>query len=230
MNPNAQVFFNSRPTLRTFLRSPPRINHTKELIPLPTHIFDDSSECPKAPVQHMLAKHSLRHNCIVKVFHKDHIASVAKGMSLFKVEILARVVNRVVQQSNLNSGLLVVLRPLGFLTQPALQQFQLALQTLKKLGRFYENAVAGCQKFLQANIYANRMTVRHRFWNKYIALQSYRGVPPISFFENANLLNNKPIGDRAMQVDFYKSQFGQEEESFWRSPSPKKFRQVSRFD
>jgi hypothetical protein len=64
----------------------------------------------------MLAKHSFCHNGIVQVFHEDHIASVAKSVSLFEMKVLARVVNGMMRQSNFDSSLLIILRPLGFST------------------------------------------------------------------------------------------------------------------
>jgi hypothetical protein len=182
MHPNVQVFFNNRPTLRTLLRSPPRIDHAKELIPLPAHIFNDSSECSKTCVQHLLAKHPFCHSRIVEVFHKNHIASVAKSVSLLKVKILAGVVNLMVQQGNFNSGFLVVLRPLSFPLESTLQQFQLALQTLQELRRFYEYAITGCQEFLKPDIDSDCMTLWTRLGNANIALQSNRGVPSIGIF------------------------------------------------
>lgn len=179
MNSNLQVFFDFTVTLRTLLRSPPRVNFTKELSTLPAHIFNDASELPKCSIKHMFTKHSLGTGAVIQVLHEDHVASVAKGMSLFVVEVLSRVVNLVVKSCNLDTLLLVVFRPLLFSRQSALQQFQLALQLFKKLRRFYENALTGCQELVQTNINPNGMTLRGWVRNADITLQGNRCVPNI---------------------------------------------------
>ena len=162
----------------------------------------------------MLASRPLCHNGIVEVFHKDHIASITKGMSLLEVKVLAGIVNLMVQQSNFVSGFLVVVRTLLFSAKSTLQQFQLALQTFKKLGGQYLNAITCCQKLFQTNIHANRMSVRDWVRNADIALQSNRGVPSISLLYNAYLLDYETIRNRAMQVDSDCPKFWQEQARF----------------
>ncbi|PPT08563.1 hypothetical protein CKA32_004922 [Geitlerinema sp. FC II] len=110
---------------------------------------------------------------------------------------------------NLNALLLVIFRPLLFSTQPALQQFQLALLLLKELRRLYENTVTGCQKLLQSHIYANGMTMWHRISNANVALNVDQCIPSICLLENPHLLHHKPIRDRAVQVNRNQSDFRQ---------------------
>jgi len=71
MNSHTQVFFDFPTTFRTLLRSPTRINFTKELSSFPTHILDDASKLTKSRVEHMFAKHSFGTGSIIQVFHKD---------------------------------------------------------------------------------------------------------------------------------------------------------------
>ena len=148
MNSYAQVFFDFTTAIGTLLRSPPSINLGEELSTLAAHIFDDASKLPKGGIKHMFPKHSLSTGSIVQVFHEDHISSVTKSMSLFVVKVFPRIVDLVVKSRNLDSLFFVVFRPLLLSRKPALQQFQLALQTFKKLRRIGENTITGCQKLL----------------------------------------------------------------------------------
>jgi len=79
MNSNTQVFFNFTTTFRTFLRSPPSLNFTKELSSLPTHILDDGSQLTKCSVKHMFSKPPFGTGAVIQVFHEDQIASITKG-------------------------------------------------------------------------------------------------------------------------------------------------------
>jgi hypothetical protein len=54
------------------------------------------------------------------------------------------------------------------------------MPTLEKLRRFYENAVTGCQEFLQPNVYPNGMTMRCWVWNTNITLKRDRCIPVVS--------------------------------------------------
>ncbi len=144
MSPNAQVFFDFTTTLRTFLRCPSSINYTEKLSSLPTHILDEGSKLTKRARQHMFPQHSFSASAVIQIFHEDHITSVAKSMSLLEVEIFPGVIDSVMKSRNFETLLLVVLRPPLFPRKSALQQFQLALQLLKKPGRFYLDTVTGC--------------------------------------------------------------------------------------
>jgi len=77
-NRTRAVFFDFTLTLRTFLRSPPGINLSKKLSPLPAHILDEISELSKSGIKHMFPKHSFSHCAIVQIFHEDHIGCVTK--------------------------------------------------------------------------------------------------------------------------------------------------------
>jgi hypothetical protein len=127
MDSNPQVFFDFTTTSGTLLRSPPRVNFSEELSTLPTHIFDDGSKLSERSVKHMFSKHPFSTGSIIQVFHEDHIASIAKSVSLFVVEVFPRVVDGVVKPCNLDTLFLVILRLLLFSLKSALQQFQLAL-------------------------------------------------------------------------------------------------------
>jgi hypothetical protein len=146
MNSTTQVFFDFFTTLRTLLRSPPRINRGEELSSFPTHILNDSSKLTKCRVKHMFPKHPFSTDSVIQVFHEDHIASVTKSMGLFVVKVLPRVVDLVVKPCNLNALLLVVVRPLLFPRKSTLQHFQPTLQTFKELRRLYEYTVTRQEK------------------------------------------------------------------------------------
>jgi hypothetical protein len=93
MNSHAQVFFDFTTTLRTLLRSPPRINFTKELSSFPAHILDDGSKLSECGIKHMFSKHALGTCAVIQIFHEDHITSITKSMGMFEVKILPGVVN-----------------------------------------------------------------------------------------------------------------------------------------
>ncbi len=209
MDSHAQVFFDFFTTFRALLRSPPSIDFTKELSSLPTNILNDASKLTKCSVKHVFPKHTLGAGTVIQIFHEHHITSVTKRVGLFVVEVLPSVVNFVVKQSNFKALFLVIFRPLMFSTQSTLQQFQLALQLLKKLGRLYEYTVTSCQKLLQPNINPNRMTVRDGVRNTDIALQGDRCVPSVCFPQYSYLLDHKSRRDRSMQIDGNCSNLGQ---------------------
>ncbi len=209
MDSCTQVFFDFSTTLRTLLRSPPSIDFTEELSSFPTHILDDSSKLSEPSIKHVFSKHSFSCRAVVQVFHEDHITSVAKRMSLFVMKVFPRVVNFVVETGNFKTLSLVILRPLLLSRKPALQQFQLALQTFKKLRRLYENTVTGCQKLLQPDINPNGMTVRSWVRNADITLQGDRCIPIVSFPQDSDLLDHKSCWDGAMQVNRDCSYLGQ---------------------
>ncbi len=85
MNSNAQIFFDFFSTLRTLLRSPPRINFGEKLSSLPTHVLDNATELTESSrrsktryrfaIKHMFAKHAFSPRAIIQVFHEDHIPS-----------------------------------------------------------------------------------------------------------------------------------------------------------
>jgi hypothetical protein len=127
MHSHAQIFSNFCAALRTFLRSPPGIDNTKKLAPLPTDILDNGAELPKSSVQHMFAKHPFGTSAIVQIFHEDHITCITKGVCLFVVKLTTSVVDGLVKSGNFQPSFLVVLRASLFSTQSALQQFQLAI-------------------------------------------------------------------------------------------------------
>lgn len=128
MNSNTQVFFDFTTTFRTQLRSPPSIDLTEKFSSLPAQVLNDSSKLTERRVKHMLPKHSFGTGAVIEVFHEDHITSITKGMGLLVVKILPCIVNLVVKSGNFKTLFLVVLRPLLFSRESALQQFQLALQ------------------------------------------------------------------------------------------------------
>jgi len=201
MDSNTQVFFDFTITLRTLLRSPPRVYFREELSTLPTHIFNQASELSKSRVKHMFAKHSFSICAVIQVFHENHVTSVAKGVGLLVVKVLPRVVNLVVKSSNFKALFIVIFRPLLFSRQSTLQHFQPTLQLFKKLRRFDENTITGCQEFLQSNIYSNRMTMRDGVRNADITLQGDRCVPFISFPQNSYLFDHKSCWDGSVQVN-----------------------------
>jgi len=121
MHPNTQIFSNFGTTLRTLLRSSPSINFGKKLAPFPAHILDEGTELTEPCIKHVLAKHARRTNSIVQIFHKDHIGTVAKCMSLLEMKVLSGVVNCVVHPDNLDALFLVIVRPFLLSTQSALQ-------------------------------------------------------------------------------------------------------------
>jgi hypothetical protein len=108
MNSNAQIFFDFFSTLRTLLRSPPRINFGEKLSSLPTHVLDNATELTESSIKHMFAKHAFSPRAIIQVFHEDHIPSITKRMSLFEVKILPCVVDSVVKSCNFNALSLVI--------------------------------------------------------------------------------------------------------------------------
>jgi len=130
MDSHTQVFFDFTTTLRTLLRSPSSINLTEELSTLPTHILDDASKLSKGSIEHLFTKHRFGTGSIIQVFHENHIASITKGMSLFVVKILPRVVDFIVKSGYFKALFLVVFRPPLFSRQSALQQFQRAKAAL----------------------------------------------------------------------------------------------------
>ena len=201
MNSNLQVFFDFTITLRTLLRSPKSINFTEELSTLPTDILNDASKLSKSHVKHMFPKHPLGAGSVIQVFHEDHISSVTKSMGLFVMEVLPRIINLVVKPCNFDALFLVVLRPLLFSRESALQRFQLALQLFKKLGRFYENTVAGCQKFLQTHINTDWMTMWYWVGNTDTQEQGDRCIPLVSDTQDSYLFDCKSRRDRSMQVN-----------------------------
>jgi len=202
MDSYTQVFFDFPTTFRTFLRSSPCVNFSEELPPLPTHILNDGSKLPKRSIKQVFSKHPLSTNTVVEVFHKDQITRITKRMGLFKVKVFSPVVNFVVKPSHFKTLFFVILRPFLFPRKSTLQRFQLALQSLKKLGRFYENTITGCQKLFQPNIYPNRMTVRSRVGNSDITLPGDRCLPIVGFPQYPHLLDHKSCWDRAMQVNW----------------------------
>src|SRR3569832_691537 len=209
MDSNTQVFFDFTTTRGTLLRSPPGINLSKELSTFPAHILDEGSKLPKRGIKHMLPKYPFGTGAVVQVFHEDHIASVTKSMGLLKVKILPGVVNLMVKSCNFEALFLVIFRAFLLSRKPALQQFQLALQILKKLGRFYEYTITGCQKLLQPNIHANGMTMWHRVRDADITLNADRCIPSVSFPHDSYLLDYEPVRDRSMQIYWNYSNLGQ---------------------
>lgn len=209
MDSYTQVFFDVPTTFRTVLRSSPSVNFSEELTPLPTYVLNQGSKLPKPSIKHVFSKHPLSTNTVVDVFHKDHISGITKRMGLFKVKVFSSVLNLVVKPSHFKTLFFVIFRPFLFSRKPALQQFQLALQSLKKLRRFDENTVTGCQKLFQPNIYPNRMTMRSRVGNRDITLQGYRCIPIVGFPQYPHLLDHKSVGDRAMQVNWNGPNFRQ---------------------
>jgi len=209
MNSNTQVFFNFTTTFRTFLRSPPSVNFTKELSSLPTHLLDDGSKLTKCSVKHMFSKHPFGTGAVIQVFHEDQIASITKGMSLFVVKVRSCVVDLVMKSCNFNALFLVILRPPLLPRKPALQQFQLTLQAFKELWRFYKNTVACCQKLFQTNINPDGMTMRFWVGNTNIALERNRRIPFVSFPQEPHPLDRKPVRDRSMQVKWNCFDLGQ---------------------
>jgi hypothetical protein len=209
MNSNTQVFFDFTVALRTLLRSPPRVNFTEELSTLPTHILDDASKLPEGSIKHMFAKHPFSTGAIVQVFHEDHIATITKSMGLLKVEILSRVVDFMVKSCNFKTLFLVIVRPLLFPRQSALQHFQPTLQLFKKLRWPYENTITGCQELFQTNINPNGMTLWHGVGNADITLQGDRCIPSVSLPQDSYLLDHKSCWNMSMQVNWNYSNFGQ---------------------
>jgi hypothetical protein len=208
MNSNAQVFSDLTTAFRTFNRSPPCINQGEKLSTLPTHVFDNASKLSECSIKHLFSKHPFSRHAVIQVFHEDRIPSITKSVSLFVVKVLPGVVDLVIKSGYLNSLFLVILRPFLFSRESALQQFKLALQPLKELRRFYENAVTGCQKLGQPNVNTNRMSVWNWVWNVDITLQRNRGIPSVSFPGNSYLLEGKPYWDRSMQVNWDCSNLG----------------------
>ena len=209
MDSHTQVFFNFFPTFRTLLRSPPSVHFSEELSTLPAHILNDASKLSKCSIKHVFPKHPFSTGAVIQVFHEDHITSITKSVGLFVVKILPGIVDFVVKPRNFKALFLVVLRPIKFSTQPALQQFQLALQLLKELRRLYENTVTGCQKLLQSNINPDGMTMWNWVRNTDIALKRHRCIPNIGFSQDSHLLDRKSRGNRSVQVDGNCSNFGQ---------------------
>src|SRR5919199_1635623 len=123
-------------------------------------------------------------------------------MGLLVVKIFPCVVDLVVKTRNFKTLFLIILRPLLFPRESTLQHF-------KKLRRFYENAVTGCQKLGQPNVNPDGITVRSWIGNADITLQGDRCVPIVSFPQDSHLLDYKPGRDRSMQVDWNCSNFGQ---------------------
>lgn len=130
-------------------------------------------------------------------------------MGLFEVKVFPCVVDVMVKTCNFETLFLVVFRPLLFLDEPALQQFQLALQTFKKKGRFYLDAVTGCQKLLQSNINPDRMTIRNWVSNTDITLKTDYGIPLIGSPQDSHLFNRKSCWNGSVQVNQNCSNFGQ---------------------
>jgi hypothetical protein len=209
MYSNAQIFFNFCTTVRTLLRSPSCTNFTEEFTPLPTHILGNSSELSESSIKHLFAQHPNGLSSVIQVFHEDHITSVTKDMSLLEMEIFAGIVNPVVYSCNKEALFLVIFRPLLFSRKSALQQFQLALHNFKKLGRFYKKSITGGQKLFKPNIYPNGVTMWHGVGNVNVTLDIDRGVPSISFVDDAHLLNYKATWDWAMQVNWNQPKLGQ---------------------
>jgi hypothetical protein len=79
----------------------------------------------------MFSQTSLSTGAVIQVFHEDHITSITKGVGLFVVKVFlccrfgGEDVATLSAASRSSSTLL-------FSRQPALQQFQLALQLLKR--------------------------------------------------------------------------------------------------
>jgi len=157
----------------------------------------------------MFPKHPFSTGSIIQVFHEDHITSITKGVGLFVMKVLPRVVDLVVKPSNLNLLFLVVFRPLLFPRESALLQFQLALQFFKKLRWSYENTITGCQEFLQAYVNPYWVTMRNWVGNADIALQRDRGIPSISFPQDSHLFDHKSCRNGSVQVDRDGSNLGQ---------------------
>jgi len=120
-NRTRAVFFDFTLTLWTLLRCSIRIHNSKELSTLPAHILDKISELPETSIKHVFSQHSFCHCAIVQVFHEEHTGYVTKPMSLLEMKVFAGVVNCVVKSGNLDTLLLVILRPLLLSTQSALR-------------------------------------------------------------------------------------------------------------
>jgi hypothetical protein len=201
MNSNTQVFSDFTPTFRTLLRSPKSINFTKELSSLPTHILDNSPELTKRCVEHMFPKHPFGASTVSQVFHENHITSVTKSVGLFKVKVFPGVVDCVMKSCYFNALFLVVLRPSLFSRKPTLQQFQLALQFLKKLWRSYKNTVTGRQELFQPNINPNRMSMRNAVWNADITLNADTSIPLVGFPQDSYLAYRESCRNGSVQVN-----------------------------
>ncbi len=124
-----------RSALRASLTCPVWVYLGKKHSALPTDPFQDIQKVTPRGIKTMLCQHPATHHFEVEVFGEDHTNVITKLMSRLKVKLSANRVNAFMQQSNLSLHCPVVGRPFLFVSQFALQPFQLALQVYKKRGR-----------------------------------------------------------------------------------------------
>lgn len=145
MLPLTQRFGDGCLTLRASLARPTWVDSLTENTTFETYPFQQREELPKRRINTLLAEHPAIETNRVEVFRKDCLCLVTKIVSRLKMIVFASIRNQVVKSRYLDLSFLPVLRTSLFSRYSALQQCQLALQTLQKLWAFNTGAVRDSQ-------------------------------------------------------------------------------------
>jgi hypothetical protein len=190
---------------------------------LPTNPLRQRQELPEGSINTIFSQHPSRQPSGVEVFCKDSLRLVAKIMSYFKVKVFATVCNPMMHSGNFDLRLFPILRTLLFSCRSALQQFQLALHRLEKLGALVERAVRSRQESLQSQVNPNRSTMNWGIWNRHLRFNRDDYIPLRCSHprQDSHLLHFESIGSRAMQVDGHFPDFWQLDEAARCGGSPR---------
>lgn len=152
-------FSHSRLAVRTSLASAVRVDAHKECATFPADPLQQVQKYTKRGIDTFFTKHPPVESNRVEVFCKDSLCLITKLVRGFEMEVFASVCNVMMQSCNFDLRFLPVFRTLLFSCGSALQQFQLAMLRLQKLGAFDKTAIRqGCKSF-QSEINPDGSTV-----------------------------------------------------------------------
>lgn len=205
MHPHRQIF--GYPGSAVRLRGAVRVYLAVIDTPLEAHPRQHLiKELSQASIQGVLTQESLCQDSEVQILDKDDFGLVTKLMGQLELPVKTTSGYLFVYPSNLLNQLASVIRALLLILQPALQQFKLALQLIKK-ARTLNLQTIGCrQEIFKPHINANAVTARDSIRHVDIGLKAQGSIPPRMLLDNAY---HEPVRDRAVQNDWHQANFGQ---------------------
>ena len=189
-------------TMRTSLRCAIGIDAHEERASFPAHPFQQVEKRSERSINTIKAKHSPIQSNRVEVFSKNGFCLVAELMSGLEMEVFAGVGNVMMQSSDLDLSFFPICRTLLFTTCSTLQQFQLAMLRLEKLGAFKKAAIRYRCKSFQSEIDSNGSAMKGDIGNRHIRLNQNHHIPLRStrLRQYPNLFDCEPIGNGTRQT------------------------------
>ena len=114
----------------------------------------------------------------------------------FIKEILSGVGCLLMDSGNATVDLLPASGTLFLVLELTLQRFKPAFGLLQELMTFNEFPLAGCQELFQSEVNPDRISVSWNIRNRDIASTTDTDVVSTCFFDDSDLLRNKPLGYR----------------------------------